>query len=381
MKPELVRLKKEDFKEVVNLLNFVFTVQNGAKTDFESLFPRIFIESEETMGWHVGAKIDGKLCGIAASYPLTYRVGGVDLKVSAGGNVAVDSNFRGQGVMQSILNEIDKQDRENGFDISYLHGDRFRYRNFGYERCGIECSFTILRQMVGKDLPKRKIRFLDLRSQNEALVKDVYKLYNQQSVLIFRDYDSFMLSLTAKGMVPFAVLTEEEKLVGYFCIGMNNFSISEIFIKDTTMFKEIIKNFMQQFNTGRVTLSLPYYDPLTEQAFLYSDRCSIVQPANFKIYNFKRVVESFMKEKMLHETLPDGCITLDSEIFGKWSIKKIGEKVQVEEYSGQAEYVLPEFTVYHFLFGSLTFKEYLKGDKANVVKAWFPLPLYCPYLT
>ena len=32
---ELGRLKKEDFNEVVNLLNTVFTQQNGKEMDFE----------------------------------------------------------------------------------------------------------------------------------------------------------------------------------------------------------------------------------------------------------------------------------------------------------------------------------------------------------
>lgn len=36
--------------------------------------------------------------------------------------------------------------------------------------------------------------------------------------------------------------------------------------------------------------------------------------SDIKIFNFKRVVESFMREKAKHEFMPDGKITIDSEI-------------------------------------------------------------------
>lgn len=381
-KIELVRLKKEDFHDVVNLLNTVFTVQNGREMDFESTFPRIFVPEEETMGWHIGARNDGKLCGVAASYPLTYRVGGNDLKISAGGNVAVDITMRGRGIMQSILHKLDEEDRTDGFDISYLHGDRFRYRNFGYERCGVEYYFTLTRQMLGKDAPKRQFEYVDLRMAEEEFVKKVFDFYNTQTTFLLRDYDSFMPALKAKKRLPLAVLSEKKEMIAYFVVGMEDCYISEIFVKDEMLFSDVIKGYMEQFDMPKLFLGMPAYDPLVKQAQKKADRYHIMQPGNFKIFNFKRVVESFMREKSLHEFLPDGNITIDSEVFGAWSIEKKGVKISVEPYAGNAKYILPGYTAYPFLFGTLIPQVSSKSyEDEMLLKAWFPLPLYCPYLT
>lgn len=377
---KLERLKKEDFHDTLNLLNTVFSAHNGKEMDFATMFPRIFVAEDKTMGWHIGAKIDGKLCGVAASYPLTYRVGGTDLSLSAGGNVAVDASVRGKGIMQSILNQFDKEDREDGFDICYLHGDRFRYRNFGYERCGVEYSFTLTRQMFGKDAPKRDFEYVDLRCAKEEFIREVFDFYNKQSVCLIRDYADFMPSLKTKGRLPLAVLSEGKEIIAYFTVGDDG-CIGEISIKDEALFSDVIKGYMSKNDVSKLFLSMPSYDPLTNQALKVAERYHVMQPGNFKILNFRRVVESFMREKSLHETLSDGKITIDSEVLGAWSIEKKGDKISVEQYDGEAQYVLPGYTVYPFLFGPLAPKQFSKEYDDELLNAWLPIPLYCPYLT
>lgn len=374
---ELTRLKKEDFGDVVNLLNTVFSAQNGVEMDFESSFPRIFIPDDKTMGWHIGAKINGRLCGVAASYPLTYRVGGTDLKISAGGNVAVDAKMRGRGIMQSLLNKLDEEDRADGFDLSYLHGDRFRYRNFGYERCGTELYFTFTRQMLGKDAPKRQLEYVDFRTADEGFSGEVFEFYNSQSSFLIRDFASFLPALKSKKRLPLAVKSEDGELIAYLAVGDDG-CISEIFVKDEALFPDVIKGYMERFDVKRMYLGIPPYNPLLEQARRISDRYIIMQPGNSKIFNFKRVAESFMREKESYEALPDGNVTIDSAALGKWSIEKCGNEVNVEKYAGKARHVLPGLTVYPFVFGTLP-----PSDVADdpIVKSWFPLPLYCPYLT
>ena len=92
------RLHAGDCKELVSFLDEVFTLQNGFQMDFATLFPRIFVDTEEAMQWYYAIKEDGKIVGTAASHPFIYRVGGEMLKVSSGGNVAVSPNCRNRGL-------------------------------------------------------------------------------------------------------------------------------------------------------------------------------------------------------------------------------------------------------------------------------------------
>ena len=191
-----------------------------------------------------------------------------------------------------------------------------------------------------------------------------------------------MPALTSKGRLPLAVLSEDNELVAYFVVGLKDCCISEIFAKNGSLFSDVIKGYMEQFGITKLFLGLPAYDPLVRQAQKVADRYHVMQPGNFKIFNFKRVVESFMREKAKHEFIPDGEITIDSEIFGAWSIKKIGEEISVDSYEGKAQYILPDYTVYPFLFGTMKPQKCKENSNTEIlVNAWFPLPLYCPYLT
>lgn len=376
----LNRLKKDDFQELVTLLNTVFSAHNGQEMDFERIFPRIFVPEDETMGWHLGAKAEGRLLGVAASYPITYRVGGTELKISAGGNVAVDASVRGQGIMQSLLNRLDKEDRAAGFDISYLHGDRFRYRNFGYERCGMECDFTLTRQMLGKDAPRRKFTYVNLLEADDAVIKNAFDFHSSRSRIV-RDFASFLPAMRAKQRLPLAVLDEEDAMIACFTVCPVSHTIGEILLCDSALFSDVIKGYMHQYGVNRLRLGLPVYDPLVRQAQAVADRYVIMQPGNFKIFNFKRVVESFMREKMQYTALPDGVVTVCSEVLGAWRIEKQKEAVTVSPYCGKAQYALPGYSVYPFLFGTLAPVQQVNPEEDALLKAWFPLPLYCPYLT
>jgi hypothetical protein len=56
------------------------------------------------------------------------------MRVAGVGGVATDPSFRGQGFMQDLLEFVDRRNREQGYALSILWGDRWRYNQFGYER-------------------------------------------------------------------------------------------------------------------------------------------------------------------------------------------------------------------------------------------------------
>ena len=374
------RLKKDDCKELVDFLNRIFSAHNGKKMDFEKRYPRIFKPEDENMSWHLGAKANGNLCGIAASYPLKLRVGGRELNVSAGGNIAVDENVRGQGVMGSLLTRLDKENRAHNFDICYLHGDRFRYGNYGYELCGIEYVFYISASMLRNKQLRHNLSYADIRQQDEVFLKRVFAFYNTQKTYLVRDFKGFLDALTAKEKIPVAILSEDKNVIGYFCIDDQN-AISEIHISNSALFAEVMKTYMEKNGIKNLSISLPAFSPLFMPALHYCSGYRIIQPANFKILNFKNVVESFMHEKCRYDYLPDGSLTIDSDVFGTWEIKKEGAEISVNPFNGKADIHLEGIDVYQFIFGPCPPLCKSENKSSLLAKAWFPLPLFCPYLT
>lgn len=103
----------------------------------------------------------------------------------------------------------------------------------------------------------------------------------------------------------------------------------------------------------------------------------ILNPANFKIINFEKVVRVFLQLKVDNENLCDGEITLDSDLFGKFRTTVKAGIASVEKFEGEARYNLKGFEVYDFLF-NFTPDSY--GEYDATAKSWLPLPINAPYL-
>ena len=380
---EIRRLKKEDCSELTEFLNNVFTIQNGKEMHFEDLYPRIFRESEKTMGWHLAAKDNGKICGVVASYPFKYHVGDMVINTAAMGNVAVDTSYRGQGLMQKLMNEICRQNKEEGLDMCYLHGDRWRYRHFGFERCGTEVNYHIKSSMMRDYDIKKCITLTKLTKENNALTSRLYEFYKTQQTYEERDLETFYSALTAKGQITYVICyADDEKVRGYITVGISQTSIIELALEDNSVFLDVIKTHMNENNVEVVYFSVPAYHGAIPYAAEYADRYTVFQPGNFLIFNFKNVAEAFMREKNKYENIPDGEITIESDVFGKWKIIKNGNDIIIDSFTGNADFLLEGYSAYQFIFGTLPYCGKIENqDKVMLAKSWFPLPLYAPYLS
>lgn len=380
---EITRLKKDDLNQLIEFLNNVFTVQNGKEMHFENSYPRIFRLDDKMMNCHLAAKDSGKICGVVATYPFKYHVGDSVLKVGSTGNVAVDSNYRGQGLMQKLMTETCRQNKEAGLDMCFLHGDRWRYRHFGFERCGVELNFHIKASMMRDYEMKNSVKLIMMTEENDSLNKKLYEFYKTQHTYEEREFETFYYAMTAKGHITYVITSEnEEKVKGYITVSGEQTSIIELALDDVRDFPEVIKTHMNEHNVEIVYFSVPAYHPAIPDAITYADRYTAFQPGNFLIFNFKNVAEAFMKEKNKYETMPDGTITIDSDIFGKWKIEKAGNDIKVDAFIGEADFVLEGYSAYQFVFGTLPpMGKRESGEKEALAKLWFPLPLYGPYLS
>ena len=71
---EIKRLKKENYGELISLLNLVFSRQNGCEMDFEEELPNMCIRDDAHMRKHIGLFLDNKLVSVVGVYPLPTMV-------------------------------------------------------------------------------------------------------------------------------------------------------------------------------------------------------------------------------------------------------------------------------------------------------------------
>ena len=382
------RLKGKECKEVVAFLDEVFTLQNGHQMDFANAFPRIFVEDDEKMHWYYAAKEDGKIIGTAASHPFTYRVGDETLKVSAGGNVAVSPLCRNRGIMQALLHRINEDLEPEGYDFAYLHGDRKRYRTFGFERCGTEYLIYFTPSMLKKADCVADVTLWDLRNEPETVLKEVMAIAHAQVSGFARTKADFLPAMIAHGNQPL-VIRRGDQVVGYMSLDVPGAYLAELGLKNADDLGSVLVA-VAEYLGGKATsvIRLPAYEhALVRRAITLCGRYNIIQPANFQIVRLENVLRVFLKAKGLYAPLADGTLTLDTELFGKWTVACKDGQVSVTPGEGEADIYLPDYRVYEFLFGpndpflAEVDTTKLPADKAHLVANWFPLPLYCPHLS
>lgn len=378
---EVTRLKAGDRDELVAFLDAVFTLQNGHPMDFANIFPRIFRDTDENMGWYYAVKEDGKIIGTAASHPLTYRVGGEILKLSAGGNVAVSPACRNRGIMQKMLQKINEDLAARDFDLAYLHGDRKRYRTFGFEKCGIEYLVYFTPSMLQKEGCVADVTLKALTDETQA-----FALAETQTSGLVRAKTDMLPALTASQRKALGIY-RGESFVGYLSLDVPGAYIAELALNDPADFSAVLAAVADYLGGKTTVMRLPAYEmALLRRAIPLCGRYNIIQPANFKILKFGRVVEVFLKAKGLYAPLVDGTLTLDTELFGKWTVFCKDGTVTVNAGGEQADIFLPGTRVYEFVFGPnhpllVPVAGKISPEKAALAANWFPLPLFAPHLS
>lgn len=203
---EVRKLKPDEFYDLRDLLEDVFTKHNNRKSDFAKAFPRIFgSKNEYATKSHYGAFTDGKLVGTAAMYPLDYVVGGEHIRLIANGNVAVDENYRGCGVMSALLAKINEE-CDKCADICYLHGDAVRYGRYGYYGGEIKYNLTF---------EPGDTQEFTFRPMEDTDVPALQKMSEKRTDFIKRQRDEFIPALKSGRREALSVFDKNRNLVGY----------------------------------------------------------------------------------------------------------------------------------------------------------------------
>lgn len=364
------RMTKDDLKECLQLLSKAFNRDDPE--DFKKIFPRIMRPLDETMNSHHCIKLDGKIVGMAASYPFILKYGDLSLKVCGSGNIAVDETCRGKGYMSQLLNHTAKEDKKEGFAFSYFHGNEARYRRFGYHKCGIQVSFDINNRFFDPDLDASCITFENLTEQSDEILKKAYELYKTQ-YHFERSFEEYKLTLPSNRSTNYAVFKNGE-FIGYI---VQVKYIKNIYLSDLEDFAVTMKAYLNYQNTATTCYVVPDTEyELMRTAVKYSESYRMWTPANFRIYDFKKTVEFFLNIKLTNGNF-EGSFTIDSDIFGKWKIAVQNGVPCVESFDGKADFTIKGLEVYDFLFaGNNAFRQNLTSG-ANAI---LPIPIYCPYL-
>jgi predicted N-acetyltransferase YhbS len=134
-------IRLEEFEPLMRLLNRCFGAAPGT---FERSYPDIYRPTPEFCASAHVVEVDGEIVSHVGLYPLEIVTHGVSIPMGGIGAVATHPKARGQGHMSELLYRVIDEMRARGYPLSWLGGDRQRYKIFGWERAGMtyELKFT-----------------------------------------------------------------------------------------------------------------------------------------------------------------------------------------------------------------------------------------------
>ncbi len=123
-----------DYLAVMRLIDDVFFPN---RPGFASTLPNLYTDPAIALREAYVALDGDRVIGHVGIYPLRLNVGaGAELTCGGIGAVATNPDYRGRGLMSSLLAAAITGMEQAGYDLSVLWGDRMRYAHFGWELVG-----------------------------------------------------------------------------------------------------------------------------------------------------------------------------------------------------------------------------------------------------
>ena len=373
---EIKRLKKENYDELISLLNLVFTKQNGCTMDFERELPNMCVRDDCHMKKHVGLFKDGKLVSVVGVYPLPAKVLDNEVNFCTVGNVATHPDYEGRGYMNMLLERSMEIVKEEGYDACRLGGDRARYLRFGFELCGNNYSYYVTPKNVkksplskyGQNVSVREI----LPNDKEALCF-ARTVYHKNKVSVLRkDNDEMYRVMTAWKNTPYLVLKDGTP-IGYFTLTPDKKTASEAYAVSKEAYFDTVAAVSNYVGGGFGITLFPHDIDLVREMNKSAEYMSVQIPSNFNIVNFERVVNAYMKLKASYTALAEGSVTISIKDYGKIKIFANKNGCGCEKCDGECDYELSKSEATRFIFGM--HPPVFVAEPSLFAKANFPLPL------
>jgi len=139
-------IKKEEFSDLLNLINYVFRTSSGKEPDMQNCFP-LFLSEKNLANLLIMAD-GGKPVSHAGLWFNDVQYLGQTMKVGYLGSVCTDPDYRGKGLATKLMRAVLNHLEENGADLLLVSGGRGLYQQAGCIKAGCVSWYTIPKEPV-----------------------------------------------------------------------------------------------------------------------------------------------------------------------------------------------------------------------------------------
>lgn len=384
------RAGMEDFEELVDLANYVFS-HSGGRVDFPSLLPKLYNPAYRTASHHVVAREDGRIRAIVGAFPIPVSVAGEPLLACGIGTVSVHPYRRGSGYMKTLMGMAHRHMREAGADFGCLGGQRQRYQYFGYDRCGQVIHFEVnranIRHAYGTDrMPAATFRLL---VPEDACLQACMRLFSERPMHAMREPERFFDILRSWDSQAWAV-TDGEVFLGYLVASKTGEEIHELVLVKPELAADVVAAWLNSQGAGQVSVMLAPFDREGVLALSRLAETMRVEAAdNMAVFRFDTTVNAFFKLRASYDALPEGALVMAVEGHPAFRMEVSDGVARAAQTDAPANLTLSYTDALALLFSPLggVCASALEtgagigpagfGERERaLIRAWLPLPLY-----
>lgn len=181
----------EEYNSGLSLINYVFRINDGFEPTMQNEFPYL-LSSDNKQNMFIAKENDknspffNKAISVATYLQNPILIEGTEINSASIGAVCTYEEYIKQGLSSKVLDELEKNMKENDIDISLVSGTRTLYTRRNY----IEANSMIQLNIKIEDLDLENLN-LKIKEYDENILDELISLYNQNSTRYRRTYEEF----------------------------------------------------------------------------------------------------------------------------------------------------------------------------------------------
>jgi len=310
MNPDIVQLKEEDYADLMKFLDRGFAPDACA---FDTLLPARFTDRKTGTACNYAIRDNGRMIAAAGVYPIDWRVGEVVIRVAGIGNVAVDPEHRGRGLMSQLMRHVVTIAPQLGYDLTWLGGYRQRYATFGYEKAGVLQQFFVTRANIRAIEAKQpEIGVRSIKPANEPVSVAMLKaLYDQQIVRCERTAEAFPLHLQNWRRVTWMAERPDGSPAGYAVANTDGKGVTEIIAANRNAAESLISHLVGATTHESVEFQLPPHPSIAGTVLSeIAEHRFLTTSGNWLIYNWPKLIQALLAVQHGRGRLANGSTVL-----------------------------------------------------------------------
>lgn len=374
------RLRDSDYEELLDFIDLVFS-QHSRPHHFHNDLPLLFEPTDASMRNQYVLREHGRIRAAIGVIPYIYCVGDARFRTCTITNVATHHQHTGKGCMQRLLAAAIADMKADGVAFATLHGNRERYRYWGFDSAGVVHQAVFTRENALHRMrrePLRTYRFTELQDDDQEHIALCLERFNQEPQRYLRPPETFMKTMRMWHATPYRIHDAEDRFCGYLNFGSywGGRHIQELLLADDRETADVVAAFLQHLDLPDVVLSIsPFHPVMFESAYSSCESRHSGEMCRVAIYRLDELLAACLNAKQRAlGSLPQGELVLES-VYGRHRIRNDGG-FTVTTTDQTPDLSVEGTTVNAFLFGPSESVIPYDRQKLGALGNWLPAPLF-----